>query len=296
MNCGEDGRTGELRSFFAKLVTAGVPQNERLLAAFGAIPREKFVGPGPWKVATAADYIETPSSDQAYLYQNVVIALSAEEGVNNGEPGAHARWIAALNVTEGERILHVGAGTGYYTAILAHLAGPEGRVIAYEVDQGRAMAAKANLAGVPTVRVEHRSGSEGPLPTANAIYVNAGATHPLSIWLDALEPRGRLLFPLTHGRQKNPHLQLVVPGGMLLVSKTMSGEFAAKFVSPASFIGCIGARDDAASEGLAAAFRAGKLWSVKSLRRDGEPDESCWYAGSGWWLSTAPPKPAELRS
>ena len=41
-------------AFYAKLVTAnaGVPQSDRLVAAFAAVPRERFVGPGPWRVFT----------------------------------------------------------------------------------------------------------------------------------------------------------------------------------------------------------------------------------------------------
>lgn len=38
---------------------------------------------------------------------------------------------------------------------------------------------------------------------------------------------------------------------------------------------------------LAAAFRRGDHWSVRSLRRGSTPDGSCWIEGNGWWLSTA---------
>jgi len=43
--------------------------------AFASVPRERFVGPGPWQIFTMAGYVETPSDDPAVIYQDVVIAL-----------------------------------------------------------------------------------------------------------------------------------------------------------------------------------------------------------------------------
>ena len=80
------------RAFFASLITAtvGVPAGSRLAAAFAATPRERFVGPGPWRVFTAAGYIETPSDDPAFLYQDITVAVEAEGQINNGQPTLHA--------------------------------------------------------------------------------------------------------------------------------------------------------------------------------------------------------------
>ena len=130
----------ELRRFYARAVVPQFPTagDERLMEAFAAVPRERFVGPGPWQVITASGYIETPSADLAFLYQDVVVALAAERGVNNGQPSLHATSIAAANPTHGETVLHIGAGTGYYTAILAAVVGPTGTVVALEMDDGLA--------------------------------------------------------------------------------------------------------------------------------------------------------------
>ena len=51
------GRLEAHSAFYAKLVTAnaGVPQTNRLVAACAAVPRERFVGPGPWRVFTPGD-------------------------------------------------------------------------------------------------------------------------------------------------------------------------------------------------------------------------------------------------
>jgi protein-L-isoaspartate(D-aspartate) O-methyltransferase len=269
-----------LRAYYANLIVGkrtGIADT-RLIEAFEAVPREHFVGAGPWKVyALAGKYIDTPSDDLSFLYQDVLVALSADRRINNGEPSLHARCLTALQPEPGEAVLHVGAGAGYYTAVLAHLVGPTGSVAAYEIENDLARLSSDNLKDRPNVTVHPLSASEGRLESYDVIYVNAGATRPLDIWLDAVRPGGRLLFPLTPDEGF---------GGMLLLTRRQGQEFDAQFVSPAAFIPCVGARDREMAERLARAFRHGNMWEVSSLRRDTAPDESCWVAGDNWWLST----------
>src|SRR5277367_3727540 len=192
-------RTRAHRLFFAKLVTAnvGLAPGSELEAAFASTPREQFVGPPPWKVFTQAGYIDKTPYDPAILYQDVVVSLGTEAPLNNGQPTLHAYCINSLNLKKGEHAVHVGAGTGYYTSILARLVGEAGSVDAYEIDLGLAQRATANLGPFPQVRLHARSGTVPPIPPCDVIYVNAGATEPLAIWLDALQLQGRLMFPLT---------------------------------------------------------------------------------------------------
>ncbi|WP_347710510.1 protein-L-isoaspartate O-methyltransferase family protein [Methylobacterium tardum] len=95
-----------------------------------------------------------------------------------GQPSLHALCLDALAPQPGETVLQVGTGSGYYTALLAHLVGPTGQVHAFEIDPDLAARATANLAPWPWVQVCARSGVADPLPAADAIYVNAGATRP----------------------------------------------------------------------------------------------------------------------
>ena len=168
------------RSFFANLITAqaGIPPGSELAAAFASTPREQFVGAPPWKVFTRSGYIETLTDDPAVLYQDVVVSLGSEGPLNNGQPTLHALCLAALAPKKGERIVHVGAGTGYYTTILAKLVGERGVVDAYEIEPGLVRRAAPNLAELPQVRLHARSGAEGPLPACDVLYVSAGATAP----------------------------------------------------------------------------------------------------------------------
>ncbi len=270
-----------LQQFYARFVTAvsGV-EDERICQAFSVVRREDYLPPGPWQVYVPDGYIETANDDPAQLYQNILIALDADRGINNGEPALHARCLDAVAPQPGETVLHIGCGTGYYTALLATLVGDGGRVKAIEVIENLATQAKTNLTNFPHVQVSCRSGTSNALPSSDVIYVNAGATEPTKIWLDALKPAGRLIFPLTPGWGY---------GGMLLVTRPKTGAgFSARVICRAAFTPCVGAQTESLLVPLAAAFEDGSWREVRSLHVGGNaPDESCWLAGHGWWLSTA---------
>jgi len=102
------------------------------------------------------------------------------------------------------------------------------------------------------------------------------------IWLDALAEEGRLLVPLTNADRW---------GGFIIIERRAGApqRYPARYASDTGIIHCIGGRDPAAEEQLKAALARSRLAAVKSLRRlPEEPDESCWLAGDGWWLSTTP--------
>jgi protein-L-isoaspartate(D-aspartate) O-methyltransferase len=267
------------RLLFGKLITAnaGIAIGGELEAALASTPREKFVGPPPWKIFTRTGYVESPTDDPTFLYQDVVVSLGGEGPFNNGQPTLHAFCLATLDIKKGERVVHVGAGTGYYTTLLAKLVGETGTVDAYEIEPGFARRATENLAEFSYVRVHAESGTGGALPECDVLYVNAGATEPLDVWLDALRPGGRLLFPMTPAEGA---------GAMLLVTKQEDDSFAARFLLQVQFVPCIGARDETTAQRLTVAFRSNEWAKVKSLRRNDSPDDSCWFAGNGWWLST----------
>jgi protein-L-isoaspartate(D-aspartate) O-methyltransferase len=266
-------------------------RDARIEQAFAAIPREPFAAPPPWFVLngnwfgeTRPPYVETPVDDPAVLYQDTLIALDRARGINIGQPSLHAHFLEGVAIAEGEAVLQVGTGSGYYTAILAHLVGSTGRVNAFEIDPDLAARAQRNLADRPWVTVEARSGIAENLPKADVIYVNAGITQPSWSWLDALRPGGRLLFPLT------PEGGF---GAMLLVCKPREGGTAwpAHFVCRAGFIACQTRQDGDASRRLVMAFEHGDWRKVRSLRLDAKPDATCWFRGEDWWLSTREPPP-----
>jgi protein-L-isoaspartate(D-aspartate) O-methyltransferase len=275
----------ELRAFYARYVMLHARVRDELVhQAFATVPREDFVGPGPWFLPGApgaADeiYVETPDCDLAFIYQNTLVALDPGRKINNGEPSLHARCLDALALRAGEAVLHVGAGTGYYSAIMARLVGAGGHVFAYEIDLELGRRAAENLAGMGQVSVAVRSGLSDGLPAVDAIYGNAGLGQIAPGWLAALRPGGRLLFPLQPGSGF---------GGMLLVTRpeTEFLPWPARFVCRAGFIPCQGC--NAAPErdkALQKAFAGGGWAQVDALHLGTAPDGSCWFDGGGWWLS-----------
>jgi len=273
-----------LREFFASYVAAwGGARDPRIEQAFAAVKREPFVGPGPWSIALpGAAYLKTPDADPAFIYQDTLVALDPDRGINIGRPSLHARCLDGLALREGETVLHVGAGVGYYTAILAHLVGSGGRVHAFEVDQAFAARARQNLEDLSWVNVEARSAIAEDLPKVDAVYVNAGTTQPSWLWLNALRPKGRLIFPL-HA--------VGAAGGMLLITRPERGMiWPARFVTEAAFMSCEGPQDEEVGNRLNAAFASGDADDVRSFRIDDQIDDSCWFAADNWWLSTAAPE------
>jgi len=272
----------DFRRFYAEFVVKSSGSSDaKLIDAFASVPREDFVGPGPWQVFVGSGYIPTISDDPRLLYQDVLIGLAPDRKINNGQPSLHARCLAAAVPSTGESVVHLGAGTGYYSAVLATLVGPTGSVIAVEREEDLAARAASALRAIPNVEVRAASATDISISACDVIYVNAGATHPPAAWLDALRVGGRLVFPLTPNEGF---------GLMLLVTRKAEDLYAASAFTRAAFIPCIGARDDATSASLSRALERQSLKEVRSLRRSASPDDSAWCVGNGWWLSSAEPQ------
>jgi len=271
-------RLADFRQVFAKAVVAraGCPENQRLLHAFTRVERHHFLGPGPWTVCQ--DGTKTIDDDPAVVYQDMGIGLAP--GIPTGLPSLHASLLHRARPEPGDRVMQVGAGTGYFTAILAELVGPSGRVRAFEIDEGLAATARTLLAAWPWVSVEARSGVLRPDEPVDLLYVNAGVQLLPRSWIEALAPDGRLVFPLVSSAG---------PGAVFLIRREAGTICSARFLCRAGFVPCIGAQDEPASARLTEALRTDDCHAVRSLRlAPAPPDASCWFAGDGWWLSTYP--------
>jgi protein-L-isoaspartate(D-aspartate) O-methyltransferase len=91
-----------------------------VIDAFAKVPRERFVGQGPWRIRSPmdmAEYWTTDNADPRAVYHDVLIALDEARGVNNGQPSLWAFLFDQLGIEAKSDVLHLGCGTGYYTAI-----------------------------------------------------------------------------------------------------------------------------------------------------------------------------------
>jgi protein-L-isoaspartate(D-aspartate) O-methyltransferase len=286
-------RQGELsiiRAAYAKqiLAAARVVDNARLEAALSITRREDFLGPGPWPIVRMfGDYITTPDADPVYLYTNDLVGILPERRLNNGQPSLHAHLVHQAAPAVGDHVVHVGTGTGYYTAILAHLVGPSGRVTGIEYEPELAARAKANFAPYPNVEIVEGDGARVSFDAADVIYVNAGCTRPAESWLDRLADGGRLILPMTSDQGFGAKsLERAATAGAVFRILRRGTDYLAHWISGVAIFPCAGSRDEVSERALAEAF-ARKGWQkVTRLYRDQEvAEERCWVRGPGWCLA-----------
>jgi protein-L-isoaspartate(D-aspartate) O-methyltransferase len=227
--------------------------------AFANVLREHFAGPGPWRLLSPwylRDYWTTQDADPRHLCHDVLVAI--DEARRPAEPVAFL--YDQLDLAAGEHVVHVGMGTGYYSAILARIVGHSGAVTAVEIDPVLAARARTNLMpDWPQARVVTADGfafrAERP---ADAIIVNAGVTHLSQTWLNALtEPGGRLLVPLTNANRA---------GGFVLITrrKGPTPRYDARHVCGTGIIGC-----------MDATTKPREGWSQRSQSRALRPSGRC---------------------
>jgi protein-L-isoaspartate(D-aspartate) O-methyltransferase len=172
------GRPGSPEDLVRALRAEGI-RHRRVLAAFRAVPRAGFVPPA--------------GVGQAYLDAPIRIP----HGQVTTQPSLIAAMVAALGLRGSERVLEVGTGLGFQTAILALLAR---QVVSVERFADLAAQARANLAaaGLGRVTVVVGDGTLGVPEHApyQAIVVAAAAPRVPPPLVEQLAPGGRLVHPV----------------------------------------------------------------------------------------------------
>jgi protein-L-isoaspartate(D-aspartate) O-methyltransferase len=189
--------------------------DQRVLEAMRQVPRERFV----------------PQDLQDLAYEDQPLPIEAGQTIS--QPYIVAMMIAAAALRPGDRVLEIGAGSGYAAAVASRIAE---RVIAVERHAALAEAAAARLAalGYDNVRVVTGDGSLGWAPDApfDAILVAAaGPAIPQSLKAQ-LGLGGRLVMPVGEG-----------PGAQRLVKvrRTRAGHYQEDDLAAVSFVPLIGA-------------------------------------------------------
>ena len=189
--------------------------DERVLAAMAAVPRERFVSE---RLAPRA-------------YSDSALPIGDEQTIS--QPWVVAAICEALALTGSERVLEIGTGSGYSTAILARLAA---EVISVERFEGLAAAARERLAGLEHAdhgRVEVRVG-DGSLGAPDrapfeAIAVHASAPAPPPSLIEQLAPGGRMVLPVAEQR-----------ADVLMVLTATEAGLVQRAIAPCRFVPLVG--------------------------------------------------------
>jgi protein-L-isoaspartate(D-aspartate) O-methyltransferase len=174
-----------------------------VLRAIGTVPRHLFV----------------PQSVRHRAYEDVALPIGGGQTIS--QPWVQARYLELAALTGRERVLEVGAGSGYQTALLAELADA---VFAVERIPMLAQGARAALeaAGYRNVTVLVGDGTLGWRPFApyDAILVAAASPEIPAPLVEQLAPDGRLIIPL--GDRNNQVLTMARPSGDQLQISTVA--------------------------------------------------------------------------
>jgi len=169
------------------LQTSGI-RDERIAAALRDVPRHLFLPHLP--------------PGEAYLDDAIVTKRDAEGQPisSSSQPAIMAIMLDQLVLTPGQRVLEIGAGTGYNAALMQHIVGPSGAVVSVDIEADLAEAAREHLAsaGYPEVTVVAADGAEGYPPGApyDRVIATVGVSDLAPAWLHQAGPGARIVVPL----------------------------------------------------------------------------------------------------
>jgi len=176
---GEGDGYGGYRSRLVETLQQKGIRDLAVLRAVGTVPRHLFV----------------PESVRHRAYDDVALPIGGSQTIS--QPWVQARYLELAALSGRERVLEVGAGSGYQTALLALLADS---VFAVERIASLAQSARAALeaAGLRNVTVLVGDGTLGWRPFApyDAILVAAASPEIPAPLMEQLAPDGRLIIPL----------------------------------------------------------------------------------------------------
>ncbi|GAA4187009.1 methyltransferase, FxLD system [Streptosporangium oxazolinicum] len=171
-----------------RLGSRNVIRTPAIEAAFRQTPRHLFIPDVPLEQAYTNNPIYTKTDASG-------ASISAAS-----QPGMVAVMLEQLALQPGERILEIGAGTGYNAAIMAAIVGENGHVVTIDVDRDLVEGAREHLeaAGVGNVEVILGDGALGHAEGApyDRAIATVGAYEVPAAWLEQLAPGGRLVVPL----------------------------------------------------------------------------------------------------
>ncbi len=191
-------------------------KGRRLLNAFRAVPREEFV----------------PDEVREFAYEDGPLPIEADQTIS--QPYIVAAMIDAAEVSPGDRVLEIGAGSGYAAAVMGRIAA---EVIAVERHHELAELARARMArfGYDNVRIVEGDGSEGlpELGPFEAILCAASGSHVPAPLLAQLSTGGILVMPVGEPNAVQNLVKVIRRG---------EDDFEEQDLGPVRFVPLIGAQ------------------------------------------------------
>lgn len=156
-----------------------VLRSENLERAFREVDRRDFI-PGDYLSEAYEDY-----------------PLPLAQGSTISQPTTVAFMLELLDIQEGERVLDVGSGSGWTTALIAHMVGAEGFVLGLEINRGLVKFGRKNLSkyGFPHAQIEHPDDIVLDEESFDKILISAEMQEVPKAFLDGLRDGGLLLAP-----------------------------------------------------------------------------------------------------
>ncbi|MFD8787291.1 methyltransferase, FxLD system [Kitasatospora sp. NPDC059599] len=156
------------------------------------------------RVVPRHEFVPDATAEQAYADQSVTIKPNPAGGLPlscASVPSLVADMLVWLRTRPGDTVVEIGAGTGYNAALLAHLVGPDGKVVTVDIDEDVTAHARQTLeaTGNTAVTVLTRDGALGAPEHGHParMIVTVGAWDIPIAWWDQLEPGARLVVPLS---------------------------------------------------------------------------------------------------
>ncbi len=190
----------EQRKCLVSAIERIVPLSDEVRHAFLSVSRRIFVPTYYRREGGVLDWTLVETADAAYTDEALVTKIdpiSKHPSSSSSQPSLMAMKLAALDLHPGQRVLEVGAGTGYNAALIASIVGATGWVVSIDIDDDLVEKAVQHLAiaGVENVQVVCGDGLLGYAEAAPYDRLLAtGSFRALpDVWLDQLAPGGKLV-------------------------------------------------------------------------------------------------------
>lgn len=272
------------------LLREGRVRSRAVAEAMASVPRHLFL-PG--------STVETAYADEAVVTK-VVDGVPVSSA---SQPSMVAIMLEQLELRPGQRVLEIGAGTGYNAALMARLVGPAGSVVAVDIDEDLVEQAAANLVatGISGVGLVVGDGAHGHPAGApyDRIVLTVGSADVRPEWVAQLAPGGRLLLPLrVRGSQLSTAFDLGADG-ILRSTSVRSCSFIRLRGAGAGTEPVVALDDDGWSAELPAGARPEPLLAALNVPGPAVPlavrltPQDLWD-GLGLWISLTDPRAFRL--